>query len=495
MSRAEAHLDTSEMREDVAAPDAAAPELASAADQEAVSHQQNQEALAAELAQARQALDALTGELRAVDGELDGLATEREQHGLLVDVCASLDKLRETGGAALFWGDDAESGGDQLSRARAHIAQFNERVSEIEARRAAVIERISQQQGHANLMEDVLFEALEEEERRRQEWIIEREISKLPAYKSSMPWTRGGEDDRRFRKSVGTALLLCLIFAVVVPYIPLPARILQPEAEVPERIVRLLIESRPKPPEPPREQPKLKPEEEKLAEQKPPKEVPKVAAVPEKETPEPTAAEAPKAAEQGILAFREKFAALQEDQALARLGSKAQIDGSGDAGPVQRAMLTTNAPGSSGGINLASLSRGVGGSGGNGGMAGVAVARVASGIGAIGKPGADRPLSGDSVAGSRTDEEIQIVFDRYKAALYRLYNKELRKDPTLRGQMVLKLTIEPDGSVSFCALQASDMTAPELSAQVVDRVRTINFGAKEVPAITILYPIDFLPAA
>ena len=53
---------------------------------------------------------------------------------------------------------------------------------------------------------------------------------------------------------------------------------------------------------------------------------------------------------------------------------------------------------------------------------------------------------------ARTDEEIQIVFDRYKAALYRLYNRELRKDPTLQGQMVLRLTIEPNGSVSFCQL-------------------------------------------
>ncbi len=96
---------------------------------------------------------------------------------------------------------------------------------------------------------------------------------------------------------------------------------------------------------------------------------------------------------------------------------------------------------------------------------------------------------------ARTDEEIQIVFDRYKASLYRLYNRELRNDPTLQGQMVLRLTIEPNGSVSFCALSSTDMKAPELVTQVVDRVKTFDFGAKEVPAITIVYPIDFLPAA
>ena len=62
--------------------------------------------------------------------------------------------------------------------------------------------------------------------------------------------------------------------------------------------------------------------------------------------------------------------------------------------------------------------------------------------------------------------------------------------------MVLKLTIEPDGRVSLCALEASDMNAPTLSAQIVDRVRTFDFGAKDgIPPVTILYPIDFLPAA
>ena len=126
------------------------------------------------------------------------------------------------------------------------------------------------------------------------------------------------------------------------------------------------------------------------------------------------------------------------------------------------------------------------------GLEGVAVARATSSIGGTG--GTDRPLS-SGPGSARTDEEIQIVFDRHKAALYRLYNRELRRDPTLQGQMVLHLTIEPDGSVSFCELHSTDMKAPQLAAQVVERVETFDFGAKEsVPALTILYPIDFLPA-
>ena len=40
------------------------------------------------------------------------------------------------------------------------------------------------------------------------------------------------------------------------------------------------------------------------------------------------------------------------------------------------------------------------------------------------------------------------------------------------------------------------MNAPVLAKQVVDRVSTFDFGAKEgIVAMTIIYPIDFLPAA
>ena len=66
----------------------------------------------------------------------------------------------------------------------------------------------------------------------------------------------------------------------------------------------------------------------------------------------------------------------------------------------------------------------------------------------------------------------------------------------IRDRITLKLTIEPDGSVSFCVMQSSDMNAPALAEQVVERVIGFDFGAKEdIVAVTIIYPIDFLPAA
>jgi len=218
----------------------------------------------------------------------------------------------------------------------------------------------------------------------------------------------------------------------------------------------------------------------------------------------------------GILALKDKIASLAQDTVVAPLGADARHIAADDVGrPSARSLLTSNTPGSSGGINVASLSRSVGGGGGGGGggnggggvggrgtgaggrggggIGGVGVGRAVSPIAPI--TGADRPKARGGPGPARTDEEIQIVFDRYKGSFYRLYNRELRNNPALKGQMVLRLTIEPDGSVSMCVLQSTDMDAPDLATQVVGRVRTINFGAKDVPAVTIVYPIDFLPAA
>ena len=54
---------------------------------------QDQQALHAQLAQAREKLDGRVRDLRAIDGELDGLATESKQHRLLHDVCGALEEL------------------------------------------------------------------------------------------------------------------------------------------------------------------------------------------------------------------------------------------------------------------------------------------------------------------------------------------------------------------------------------------------------------------
>ena len=68
-----------------------------------------QRQLANELARTRTKRATLEHELREIDGELQDLAPQRERHHLVVDACASLEKLSAVGGDQLFWGSGTSS--------------------------------------------------------------------------------------------------------------------------------------------------------------------------------------------------------------------------------------------------------------------------------------------------------------------------------------------------------------------------------------------------
>jgi outer membrane biosynthesis protein TonB len=442
-------------------------------------------------------LDELERDLHSVDAELDALAELNHRYDVLSRICNSLDELDELGALHLFW-DKRSAGENKTERveyARRKIEQFGKKVARAEENRGSIIDRLNEQNTELDYLHYDLLDVIEKEESRRNEWIVEREED-APVYRAQvMPWARGCQEDERFRRSLASSLATSFAIALMLSMIALPLVDRSEKLELPERIAKLVRQERALPPPPPPVEEPVIPEEEppepELVEEQPPEQLPKSAKEAVLAEQKPDTREQVKS--KGILAFRDSFANRAALRPALDLGSRARVRNAGEnaVGRPERMMVTTLAPGSSGGINLADISRDVGGGGGS--IEGVQVSRVASSIG--GGDGPNRPLSGGALAG-RTDEEIQIVFDRYKAVLYRLYNRELRKDPTLRGQLVLRLTIEPDGSVSLCQLHSSDMEAPALANQVVDRVRTFDFGAKEdIVAVSIIYPIDFLPAA
>ena len=444
-------------------------------------------------------LDEFEGELGDVDRERDEQAGKRHQFDLLLQVCNSLDELDDLGAAHLFWAqqDGGKTRAETLTYARRNIEVFGDDILRLEEQRALVIEKIGDQNLILDRLHYELREVMELEESRQAEWVVERDEDELPYRAAIMPWTRGTAEDQLFRVNVLASLFVALAVGWLISTIALPIPERSKLIEVPERVAKLVQKEQLPPPEPepidiPVPDEDIPEPEPELAEEIPPEETPEAVDQPlvAEAAPEDTKE---KVKSKGILAFRDSFAARANLNTTAQLGSQARLSSAGEdsVGRPERMMVTTTAPGSSGGINLASISRDVGG--GGQGIEGVQVSRVASSIG--GGEGPDRPLSAGMSAG-RTDEESQIVFDRYKAALYRLYNRELRKDPTLRGQLILRLTIEPDGTVSMCQLQSSDMDAPALAQQVVDRVSGFDFGAKDgIVAMTIIYPIDFLPAA
>lgn len=434
---------------------------------------------------AQQRIVELENDLRQIDIELEELFAERQKYMLISEMTDRLDKLNKMGGSQLFWGRDTsnEYSEQQYQRINNLVINYDEKVRAAQHRREQTKEDIQSVIAQINILNEEIVIFQERAEERRHEFVIEREMTLQPYRPMIMPWTVQGEDEKRFRKIVLITLFISILLGFLIPMwnLPIPSKEV---VEIPERLAKLIVEKQPPPPPPPPVEKKLEPKKEE--EKRPRKEVPKP------KTEEAKVARK-KAERSGLLAFKDNFADLMDDEAEKKLGAQARIKTSGQqARKTTRSIVASQVEGASGGINTAALSRDVGGTGGS--LDGVEFSRVESAIGSD-FFGEERPLS-DGPGPSRTDEEIQIVFDRYKAALYRIYNRELRRNPTLQGKVVLRLTIEPDGRVSSCKIESSDMQAPALESKIVERVEKFNFGPKEgVPAITILYPIDFLPAS
>ena len=479
------------------------------------------EPLNAQIGQAEEKLARLEEERRAAEAELEDFSADRQRFDALREVCAALDKLEELGSGELFWEDAprlAEAEGHR-QRLRERIENFESQIRESLEKEQAVKTRIDGVLDELDDLDEEVRQAHAREERRLEEFSVEREMDPHPARKAIMPWTGDGESEGRFRRVLLVSFLVSIVFGSLVPLVdlPIPDRN-EVVVEIPERLA-MLVKKEPPVPEPvslpePAAEPEKKPEKEgQVPEPKKAEETKKAGPKPkrpgrEKSEPAPAVAGAKaarkKAESTGVLAFKNSFSDLMDETPVAKLGVEARLDkdaslAAGQARP-QRSLVAIQAKGASGGIGNARISRnlgyggtGEGGGGGNAGrIGGVGIARVESAVAGLAEGG--RPLS-DGPGPARTDEEIQIVFDRYKATLYRIYNKELRKDPTLRGKLLLRLTIEPGGEVSACGVESTDLASPELVDRIVARVERFNFGPKEeVPRITILYPIDFLPA-
>src|SRR5688572_14302762 len=113
-----------------------------------------------ELARTRTRLAALAHELREAEGQLEVLAPQRRQHQLAIEACASLEKLAEEGGSALFWGKDksTEQAARHVENVRGRLQAFNDRVSEIEAHRGSVLQHMKVQSDLTDAIEHALFE-------------------------------------------------------------------------------------------------------------------------------------------------------------------------------------------------------------------------------------------------------------------------------------------------------------------------------------------------
>jgi hypothetical protein len=156
----------------------------------------------------------------------------------------------------------------------------------------------------------------------------------------------------------------------------------------------------------------------------------------------------------------------------------------------ERSIIAANATKGSKGINTKRLSRNVGGAGQ---LASRSTTKVESPVGDL----ADKAAEAAKREGrkpARTHESIALVIDRYKSRLLSIYQRALRDDPTLAGNVVFEITITPNGAVELCKIISSDLQSEVLEKKLTTRIKLINFGAqKGVDTMIVTVPIDFYP--
>ncbi|MEO6079368.1 MAG: AgmX/PglI C-terminal domain-containing protein [Steroidobacteraceae bacterium] len=293
-----------------------------------------------------------------------------------------------------------------------------------------------------------------------------------PHYRSyDLPWEGDPDAARRFRRLLAIGLVLFAVLGIVVPLLNLPESRQAAEQAVPERLARLMVEQKPKPPPPkPIEQPKpeTKPE---------PKPVDRTV-------------EARKKAEQSLSKVRDELADLRRDLAKDLPSQTRNLTGAvGADSKAERSLITAKAGTGSAGVQSTN-SRGFGS--GAGSLTGHSTTSVSSSVAAIGGDN-KATRTGSSGKAARSQEEVELEFDRNKGAIYALYSRALRDRPELQGKMVLEFTIAPSGEVTACRVVSSELNDPELERKIVARVRLIRFPARDVESITTTKPIEFFP--
>ena len=315
--------------------------------------------------QSERALDGLEAELFGVDAELEALAGDHHKYEVLERACQSLEELDDIGAGHLFWDGHGDERGVRIDFARRQIKEFNAEIARVEERRENVLAKIEGQNVELDYLHYDLQDILEKQESRNNEWVVERDEAPSPYRALVMPWTRGCQEDERFRRSLATSLATSLAIALMLSMIAIPIRERAAEMELPERVAKLVREERALPPPAPVEEPVI-PEEQpepepEVVEDLPDEPLPVSSDEPQLADSQPDTREQVKS--KGILAFRDSFASRADIRPTAQLGSQARISAAGESsvGRPERMMVTTSAPGSSGGINLASISRDFGG--------------------------------------------------------------------------------------------------------------------------------------
>lgn len=114
------------------------------------------------------------------------------------------------------------------------------------------------------------------------------------------------------------------------------------------------------------------------------------------------------------------------------------------------------------------------------------------GGGGTGRGGFSVSGAGSGGAG-RNYASIWNWTQRYLSGLRWAYNNELRKDPALRGVLVVRYEILASGAVGSVTMVSSGMKDPHLEQEVLNQIRGWRYPAESSGDVTVTWPFSFMP--
>ncbi|MFV8780883.1 AgmX/PglI C-terminal domain-containing protein [Microbulbifer sp. SA54] len=319
-------------------------------------------------------------------------------------------------------------------------------------------------------------------------------------YNSTLPWAATEEEDQRFARFLKIGLVALVVTCALFTFIPAAELTREQKEQLPPQLARVILEKKelPKPVEKPKPKPaeKKKPAELKKPEPKPvekPKPEPIKTVKPKPLSEKAPAAEVAKAREKaansGLMQLQDDLMDMRDSLDVSAVASANNLSsGAASAQKVDRSLISDKSKAASGGINTGSLSRDTGGSA----LAGRKTTQVE--VAEASAAASSSAKEARRERGTRGEESIRQIMEANKGAIFAIYNRALRRDPTLAGKVTVKLVIEANGTISAVTLVSSELGDDDLERKLLARIRLINFGTANVEKSTLNYSIDFLPS-
>lgn len=326
-----------------------------------------------------------------------------------------------------------------------------------------------------------------------------------------LPWALTN-DDERFKKILSTSLIIFFVISLPISFIELPELTRAEKEQLPPQLARVILEKQELPPPVPIEPPKVeekKPEEKKpekiVEEKKVIEKAPERVPVKPSERPvkddsqgrnEAVDAAREKAENSGLMEFKDDLMEMRETLQTSAVETAATTvtNSTGPGNQVDRSMITSGVTKGSGGINAAAYSRDTGGVA----LSGRQTTKVKSGLAdaskkAAGGTGVGGGNSDGAGGAARSEEEIRKIIEQHKGAIFSIYNRALRENAALQGKVVVKIVIDPSGTIVDASIVSSELKDADLETKLLQRIKLIKFSASNVARTTLNYSFDFLP--